>query len=126
MNTKMVLIVRKDLKMRAGKVAAQCSHAAVGAILNFSRRMDDLISISTNEALDHWLANSFRKIGLYVNSEEELFVVYDAARAAGLNVKLITDNGTTEFHGVPTVTCLAIGPDYDDRIDAVTGHLPLY
>ena len=52
--------------------------------------------------------------------------VYDQAREAGLLVHLITDRGLTEFGGVPTRTCLAIGPDYDDRIDPVTGDLELY
>jgi peptidyl-tRNA hydrolase len=27
---------------------------------------------------------------------------------------------------VPTRTCLAVGPDYDDLVDPVTGDLELY
>jgi PTH2 family peptidyl-tRNA hydrolase len=41
-------------------------------------------------------------------------------------VHLITDRGLTEFGGVPTRTCLAVGPDYYDLIDPVTGDLELY
>jgi PTH2 family peptidyl-tRNA hydrolase len=39
---------------------------------------------------------------------------------------LVQDAGLTEFGGVPTYTAVAIGPDYDDRIDPVTGDLELY
>ena len=60
-----------------------------------------------------------------VDSEEELMAVHDKAVAAGLVVHLITDSGKTEFHGVPTRTCLAIGPDEADKIDPVTGALQL-
>jgi PTH2 family peptidyl-tRNA hydrolase len=51
--------------------------------------------------------------------------VYNNAITAGLQVHLITDSGKTEFHGQPTRTCLAIGPDESSKIDAVTGHLEL-
>jgi PTH2 family peptidyl-tRNA hydrolase len=61
-----------------------------------------------------------------VGSEPELMAVYEQAQRAGLVVHLITDGGLTEFGGVPTRTCLGIGPDYDDRIDPVTGDLELY
>lgn len=42
-----------------------------------------------------------------------------------LNVSLVTDSGRTEFGGVPTKTCLAIGPNKIEEIDKITGHLPL-
>ena len=51
--------------------------------------------------------------------------IHDKALEAGLEVHLITDSGRTEFHGQPTRTCLAIGPDEADKIDAITGHLQL-
>jgi PTH2 family peptidyl-tRNA hydrolase len=60
-----------------------------------------------------------------VNSDEERMAVFDRAKAAGLEVHLITDSGRTAFHGRPTRTCLAVGPDVADWIDAVTGHLKL-
>jgi PTH2 family peptidyl-tRNA hydrolase len=49
-----------------------------------------------------------------------------AAEQAGLVCHVITDSGWTEFAGVPTKTCLAIGPDWCDMIDPVTSHLKLY
>jgi PTH2 family peptidyl-tRNA hydrolase len=67
-----------------------------------------------------------RKVTVKVGSETELLGVYDKALAAGLVVHMITDRGLTEFGGIPTRTCLAVGPDYDDLIDPVTGDLELY
>ena len=73
-----------------------------------------------------WINGTFSKICCRVNSEEELMEIYSKAIQAGLNCDLITDSGATEFHGVPTKTCLAIGPDESEKIDLVTGHLELY
>jgi PTH2 family peptidyl-tRNA hydrolase len=67
-----------------------------------------------------------RKVTVKVGSEQELLDVYDKALAAGLVVHMITDRGLTEFGGTPTRTSLAVGPDYDDLIDPVTGDLELY
>lgn len=72
-----------------------------------------------------WLQNSFKKICVRVNSEEELLSIYKKAQELNLEVHLITDSGLTEFNGIPTNTCLAIGPDLSEKIDLVTGHLEL-
>ncbi len=60
-----------------------------------------------------------------MDSEDELMAIHDKAVAARLEVHLITDSGKTEFHGVPTRTCLAIGPDEAEKIDEITGELQL-
>jgi len=73
-----------------------------------------------------WLEGSLRKVTVKVGSEQELLAVYEKAIEACLVAHLITDRGLTEFGGVPTRTCLAVGPDYDDLIDPVTGDLELY
>ena len=73
-----------------------------------------------------WIENSFTKVCVRVHSEEELIAIRDKAMEASLVVQLITDSGRTEFHGVATHTCLAIGPDYADLIDPITGELELY
>lgn len=65
------------------------------------------------------------KIYVRVDSEAELLEIAQKAQEAGLIVHVITDAGHTEFAGVPTKTCLAIGPDEADKIDAVTGNLKL-
>ncbi len=72
-----------------------------------------------------WIAGSFAKVCVRCNSEEELMAIHDKALELELEVHLITDSGRTEFHGRPTRTCLAIGPDDASKIDQVTGHLEL-
>jgi PTH2 family peptidyl-tRNA hydrolase len=120
-----VIVMRHDLKMRRGKQIAQGAHASMSFLC---RRLQIQPSVSLTDFSDSeraWLAGSFAKICCRVNSEEELMSIHDQATSAGLQVHLITDSGKTEFHGQPTRTCLAIGPDDAAKIDAVTGHLEL-
>ena len=122
---KQVIVIRHDLKMRRGKQIAQASHASMSFIC---RRLQKQASVSLDDFSDverSWLTGSFAKVCCRVNSEEELMVIHDKAIAAGLEVHLITDSGKTEFHGQPTRTCLAIGPDAAEKIDPLTGHLEL-
>jgi peptidyl-tRNA hydrolase, PTH2 family len=128
--TKQVIVIRRDLRMRRGKEIAQGAHASMAWLrqrimphLTPAGRADQ---VEFSEAERTWLDVSMRKVTVKVGSEPELLDVYDKARAAGLVVEMITDRGLTEFGGVPTRTCLAIGPDYDDLIDPVTGDLELY
>jgi PTH2 family peptidyl-tRNA hydrolase len=51
--------------------------------------------------------------------------IYNDAIGSGVNAKLIVDAGLTEFGGIPTVTCIAIGPDYPEKIDPITKNLKL-
>jgi peptidyl-tRNA hydrolase, PTH2 family len=128
--TKQVIVIRRDLRMRRGKEIAQGAHAAAAwlAELVIQQLTPDrpVNPVPLSEAERAWLQTSFRKVTVKVGSEEELMAVYGQALGAGLLVHLITDRGLTEFGGVPTRTCLAIGPDYDDLIDPVTGDLELY
>jgi PTH2 family peptidyl-tRNA hydrolase len=128
--TKQVIVIRRDLRMRRGKEIAQGAHASMAWLrqrimphLTPAGRADQ---VEFSEAERVWLDVSMRKVTVKVASEQELLDVYDQARAAGLVVELITDRGLTEFGGIPTRTCLAVGPDYDDLIDPVTGDLELY
>lgn len=114
-NLKQIIVMRKDLGMRAGKMVAQGAHASMAAALN---HLDD-------PRIQRWLDGSFAKVCVRVESEEELLAVYDAAVAAGLITALITDSGRTEFHGIPTKTCIAVGPDTAENLDPVTGKLRL-
>jgi PTH2 family peptidyl-tRNA hydrolase len=128
--TKQVIVIRRDLKMRRGKEIAQGAHAATAwladRVLQIMRPNGSVDLLALSPAEQAWLESSWRKVTVKVNSEEELMAVYQKALEAGLVVHLITDRGLTEFGGVPTRTCLAIGPDYDDLIDPVTGDLELY
>jgi len=122
---KQVLVMRHDLKVRRGKQIAQGAHAAMSFIC---RRLQERGSVALGDFTDTqraWLTGLFAKVCCRVNSEEELMQIYDKAVEAGLEVHLITDSGRTEFHGQPTRTCLAIGPDEADKIDQITGHLQL-
>lgn len=125
MAIKQVICVRHDLKMRRGKQIAQGAHASMSFIC---RRMQEAGSVSLTDFTDaqrEWLTGAFAKVCCRVNSEEELMEIHDKALEAGLEVHLITDSGKTEFHGEPTNTCLAIGPDEAEKIDEITGHLQL-
>jgi PTH2 family peptidyl-tRNA hydrolase len=128
--TKQVIVIRRDLRMRRGKEIAQGAHAAgawlAGRVINEIKPNGSVARLTLSTAEQTWLETSFRKVTVKVNSEEELMAVYDQALAAGLVVRLVTDRGLTEFGGVPTRTCLAVGPDYDDLVDPVTGALELY
>ena len=117
--------------MRRGKEIAQGAHAATAwladrVIQEMMRPNGSVDHLALSTAERTWLRTSFRKVTVKVNSEEKLMAVYHRALEAGLVVHLVTDRGLTEFGGVPTRTCLAVGPDYDDLVDPVTGDLELY
>ena len=128
--TKQVIVIRRDLRMRRGKEIAQGAHASMAWLAErVVQRMTPVGSVDhvdLSEAERVWLDSSFRKVTVKVGSEAELLAVYEKALEAGLVAHLITDRGLTEFGGIPTRTCLGIGPDYDDLIDPVTGDLELY
>jgi peptidyl-tRNA hydrolase, PTH2 family len=120
---KQVIVIRKDLKMRRGKEIAQGSHASMAFM---SRHIRDPIGHPLTDAEKSWIEGTFTKICLIVESEEDLLAVQAKAREVGIKCIVITDSGRTEFNGVPTNTCLALGPDEAEKIDAITGHLRLY
>ena len=120
---KQVIVVRRDLKMRRGKEIAQGSHASLAFI---TRQLQHGNKVKLSKVAKQWIDSSFAKICCRVNSEEQLLDIYQRARDAMLEVHLITDSGKTEFDGVPTKTCLAIGPNLSDEIDEITGELQLY
>ena len=133
--TKQVIVMRKDLKMRRGKEIAQGAHAAMRFLVDILYEVENSHldyegcnspSGFMSSGMEEWLHGSFTKVCLQVNSEEELISIFTAAKKLKLPVHMITDAGKTEFNGVPTKTCLAIGPADDEMIDKVTGHLKLY
>ncbi|MBZ3869908.1 Peptidyl-tRNA hydrolase 2, mitochondrial [Sciurus carolinensis] len=114
---KMILVVRNDLKMGKGKVAAQCSHAAVSAYKQVQRR--------NPEVLKQWEFCGQPKVVVKAPDEETLIELLTHAKMLGLTVSLIQDAGRTQIEpGSRTV--LGIGPGPADLIDKVTGHLKLY
>jgi peptidyl-tRNA hydrolase len=134
---KQVIVIRRDLGMRRGKEISQGAHASTawltGRLVPAPRwwrrpryRGEFVMSASLTPAEHLWLESSFRKVTLQVPDLGTLNAVAENAWTAGLECHVITDSGKTEFAGVPTMTALAIGPDFDDRIDAITGDLKLY
>lgn len=114
MQTKLTLIVRSDLGMGRGKIAAQVAHAAVTAAL---------ANLGT-PTFTTWLRDGQPKVVLRAGSEAELHAIAAQAADAGLPVQVIHDAGRTQVaEGTPT--CCAIGPAPDTAIDAITGQLSL-
>ena len=110
---KQVILVRKDLKLPKGKMAAQVAHASTEAALRSDR---DDVRI--------WQMHGAKKVVLYVENDKELIEYNQKAKDAGLKTALITDAGMTVI-APGTRTCVGIGPATEDNIDAVTGNLKL-
>ncbi len=117
---KMVIVMRTDLNMRKGKMVAQGAHAASGFLQDIIWNHRSPRNVETA-----WVHSGQKKICVGVADEEGLLDLYRKAREAGLTAHIITDSGMTEFHGKPTKTCIAIGPDIVEKIDKLTGHLRL-
>ncbi len=111
---KQVIVVRGDLDLGVGKLAAQVAHAAVSAA-----------DVTDNADRDAWLARGQRKVVLRVPTKAALEELEREAVRRNLPAALITDAGRTELEP-GTVTTLGIGPASEADIDSVTGHLPLY
>ena len=125
---KQVIVMRNDLNMRKGKMIAQGSHASMMFLVEslMAAARDPAGSFHLDAGAWRWLASGrMSKICVRVDSEAELLDVAAKAQAAGLPVHVITDAGLTEFGGVPTRTCAAIGPAAASSIDPITGHLKL-
>ena len=127
---KQVIVLRKDLKMRKGKMIAQGAHASFAAVLgpkhnHFFGLLWRVLRMIANPEIRGWLSSRFAKIAVSVDSEEELHILYAQAKQEGLLCALIQDAGFTEFNGVPTYTAVAIGPSTVRKVDIVTRDLKL-
>ena len=113
MGCKLVLVVRKDLSMGVGKIAAQCSHASIMAYQKSSRLM-----------LLKWALSGQKKIVVSCPDEQVLNNIRDNAKKNCILTNTVRDAGHTQVKE-NTVTVLAIGPAKEELIDQVTGHLSL-
>lgn len=116
---KQVLVLRKDLNMRKGKMCVQSCHASLAAILTLAG------TVKKHPDIEAWLDGRFTKICVSVDSEEELLEIYNKAKSLKLVCSLIRDAGLTEFDGVPTLTAVGVGPGKPEIVDKVTGNLKL-
>ncbi|MBI2446119.1 peptidyl-tRNA hydrolase [Candidatus Micrarchaeota archaeon] len=110
---KQALIVRTDLGMGKGKIAAQCAHGSIAAFLK-----------ADESARGEWVDSGMAKIVLKVNSEKELVLLFQKAKKMGLPAALIQDAGHTQIEpGSKTV--VGIGPADESELDKLTGELKL-
>lgn len=125
---KQVLVLRKDLNMRKGKMVAQGAHAT--QLAAYPSPTDEDVArgymiVPLTEHNTPWLRDNFKKICCSAKDEAELLALYERAKALGIPCSLITDSGLTEFHGVATNTAVAVGPAHEDIVNLVTAGLPL-
>ncbi len=113
----MVIVVRKDLDLRPGKMAAQVGHASVSCSLKAKKER--------RKWYKKWLAEGQRKIVLKVDTLADLGVVNLMAEEEKIPTVMIRDAGLTE---IPpgTVTCVGVGPAPANILDQITGDLSLY
>lgn len=111
---KQAIVVRRDLGMGEGKLAAQSAHASLMAYEE-----------TGDSDRNAWKSGGQKKIVLKVDGESELFDLAEDARRNGLPYAVVRDAGHTQLDP-GTVTALAVGPAEDSQVDAVTGDLSLY
>jgi len=113
---KLVVLVRNDLKMGKGKIAAQVGHAAVECAL-FAEKKD-------KKSFDAWYRCGQRKVVLKVDSMEELDKYRMIASSNKIHIAVITDAGRTQVDP-GTVTCMGLGPAPESELDRITGDLKM-
>lgn len=111
MNLKQVILVRQDLKLPKGKLAAQVAHASTSSLLR-----------SNIDFVEEWKEQGMKKVVLKVKDKKELFHYKQLLDDNNIITALITDAGRTVVEP-GTVTCLGAGPDEEEKIDKVTGKL---
>jgi peptidyl-tRNA hydrolase, PTH2 family len=113
---KQVIVVRRDLRMGIGKIAAQVAHAAV---LGAERTKQ------FNQVWFHrWFESGQAKVVVKVQSFEELIALRNVAEKLSLIVVQVEDRGLTQLPA-GTTTCIGIGPAPTELIDRVTSRLKL-
>lgn len=115
---KMVLVVRSDLKMTTGKIAAQCVHAALGAC-RLAEEKDGF-----GDMYSYWLESGERTVCLRCESEAQLNDLERQAEVNGIIAYVVMDAGRTQVE-CGSRTVLAIGPHFDSSVNAITGKLKL-
>ncbi len=110
---KQVILVRSDLKLPKGKLAAQAAHASLEAAMKSPRPL-----------VEDWRREGGKKVVLEVKDIEELQKYKAISEKEKLACALIVDAGHTTIPS-GTITCLGIGPEKEERIDKVTGSLKI-
>jgi peptidyl-tRNA hydrolase len=124
-NTKMVVVVRKDLSMRKGKFASQVANAALQFLLgnNESERADEMhVKLSHEEVT--WLRGGMSRIIATVDSGDALQDLLLKAEVNGIPAFPVFDNRVT-LDGDRTLTCVAFGPCEGQELSILTGRLKI-
>ncbi|KAE8147436.1 peptidyl-tRNA hydrolase PTH2-domain-containing protein [Aspergillus avenaceus] len=114
---KLVLVVRTDLGMTKGKIAAQCSHATLACYKYLTAHSPN------SPILRRWESQGQAKIALQTKSEDDMELLYAQAISLGLCAKVITDAGRTQIASGSRTVLGVLGPK--SVVDGVTGHLKL-
>ena len=114
---KMVIVVRKDIGMSSGKMAAQVAHAAVNCYKYGLKKVPEMVY--------NWENAGAAKIVLMVNNLKEFNTIENKAKQNNINYAIIQDAGKTELEP-GTITTIAIGPAPVHEIDKITGELSTY
>lgn len=117
MDMQMIFCVRNDLKMGKGKIAAQVGHAVLGL---YKQNLND----KNSTMLEKWEATGQAKIVVKINSEKEMYNIFVKAQQMGISTHIVQDAGKTQIESGSN-TVIAIGPDFKNRLNQVTGHLKL-
>lgn len=123
-DVKQVIVVRKDLSMKKGKLAAQVAHASMKFLTdnNEADRFDELV-VKLSPAEAQWLSGSFKKIVVGVDSENALEDLILQAQLEGIEVHPIFEGEQMSNTQIPTLTCVALGPCESEILDKITGNL---
>ncbi|KAI1649572.1 PTH2-domain-containing protein [Daldinia loculata] len=121
---KLVLVVRTDLGMTKGKIAAQCSHATLACYKTLTRAAQRNPSSAEARLLQRWERRGQAKIAVQVKSEAELLDLMGKARSLGITAEVIQDAGRTQIDP-GSLTVLGVGPAPKSLVDKVTGGLKL-
>ncbi|KAI1425625.1 PTH2-domain-containing protein [Xylaria sp. FL1777] len=121
---KLVLVVRTDLGMTKGKIAAQCSHATLACYKTLSRSATRQPTSAEAKILQRWERLGQAKIAVQVKSQDELLTLMGKARSLGVTAEVIQDAGRTQIDP-GSLTVLGVGPAPKSLVDQITGGLKL-
>ncbi|CAK7230312.1 hypothetical protein SCUCBS95973_007529 [Sporothrix curviconia] len=121
---KLVLVVRTDLGMTKGKIAAQCGHATLACYKTLRRAAERDPTSSAAKLLQRWERRGQAKIAVQAKSEDTLLTLMGTAHSLGVTAEVIADAGRTQIES-GSLTVLGVGPAPKSLVDKITGHLKL-
>lgn len=131
---KQVIVVRRKFPdgkggfrgINCGKSVSQGGHGVMAFLKTFGYSQEIGCYAKLTQLQMDWLLAGQTKITVQADMLEELEELHEKALSLGLTSHLVTDHGLTEFNGVPTITCLAIGPNHEEDFQGMASHLKLY